>query len=298
MSDSLPTLRHRIKIADDLHSVVKTMKAMAAASITQFEEAASALAGYNRTVELCLALYFQKHPPSSRFDGPASPIRHPRRSALLVFGTDQGMVGQFNEALVTDVATRIEAQPETPLLWVVGERAHYRLEDAGYPAARLFDTPGSMDAVAPLITDVLQEIEASWATAEIEAIDYCHHRPVSRTNYEMSWNRLLPLDRDWETRFLDLPWPTNYLPELVHEAEGILPAFVSEFLFVSLVKACTESAAAESGARLAAMQRAEKNIDERLHELRLAFNHQRQKSIDEELFELQAGFEALLNNGT
>ena len=68
---------------------------------------------------------------------------------------------------------------------------------------------------------------------------------------------------------------------------------LSEFLSVSLFKACTDSLAAENGARLSAMQRAEKNIDDRLHEFRLDFNRQRQKAIDEELFDLQAGFEAL-----
>jgi F-type H+-transporting ATPase subunit gamma len=45
--------------------------------------------------------------------------------------------------------------------------------------------------------------------------------------------------------------------------------------------------------RLAAMQRADKNIDELLENLNGTFHRLRQNSIDEELFEVIAGFEAL-----
>jgi F-type H+-transporting ATPase subunit gamma len=50
--------------------------------------------------------------------------------------------------------------------------------------------------------------------------------------------------------------------------------------------------AAENASRLAAMQRAEKNIDELLDELSLKFHSLRQSSIDEELFDVVSGFEA------
>ena len=45
---------------------------------------------------------------------------------------------------------------------------------------------------------------------------------------------------------------------------------------------------------LAAMQRAEKNIDELLDGLNGEFHRLRQSSIDEELFDVISGFEALL----
>jgi F-type H+-transporting ATPase subunit gamma len=70
---------------------------------------------------------------------------------------------------------------------------------------------------------------------------------------------------------------------------------IREYLFVSLFKACAESLASENASRLAAMQRAQRNIDELLDELRTAYNQERQTSIDEELFDVVAGFEALAN---
>jgi vacuolar-type H+-ATPase subunit B/Vma2 len=68
---------------------------------------------------------------------------------------------------------------------------------------------------------------------------------------------------------------------------------IREYLFISLFRACAESLASENASRLAAMQRAEKNIDELLEDLNRTFHRQRQSSIDEELFDVVSGFEAL-----
>jgi F-type H+-transporting ATPase subunit gamma len=72
-----------------------------------------------------------------------------------------------------------------------------------------------------------------------------------------------------------------------------LRALVREYLFVSLFRACAESLASENASRLAAMQRADKNIDELLEDLNRTFHRQRQNGIDEELFDVISGFEAL-----
>jgi len=72
-----------------------------------------------------------------------------------------------------------------------------------------------------------------------------------------------------------------------------LRALIREYLFVSLFRACAESLASENASRLAAMQRADKNIDELLEDLNRKFHRLRQSRIDEELFDVISGFEAL-----
>jgi F-type H+-transporting ATPase subunit gamma len=51
--------------------------------------------------------------------------------------------------------------------------------------------------------------------------------------------------------------------------------------------------ASENASRLAAMQRADKNIDDLLETLHGTFHQLRQSGIDEELFDVISGFEAL-----
>lgn len=72
-----------------------------------------------------------------------------------------------------------------------------------------------------------------------------------------------------------------------------LRALIREYLFVSLFRACAESLASENASRLAAMERADRNIDELLEDLNGTFHRLRQSGIDAELFDVISGFEAL-----
>ena len=94
-------------------------------------------------------------------------------------------------------------------------------------------------------------------------------------------------------KLVELPWPTGNLPEVMGETTATLRALIREYLFISLFRACAESLSSENASRLAAMQRADKNIDELLEDLNGAFHRLRQSGIDEELFDVISGFEAL-----
>jgi F-type H+-transporting ATPase subunit gamma len=75
--------------------------------------------------------------------------------------------------------------------------------------------------------------------------------------------------------------------------DALFSALIRQYLFVSLYRAFAESLASENASRLAAMQNAERNIDERLTALQGQFHQQRQSSITEELLDIVSGFEAL-----
>jgi F-type H+-transporting ATPase subunit gamma len=61
MSDTTVSLRRKISGAKDLQSVVRTMKAVAASSIGQYEKSVRALDDYYRTVELGLGVCFREN---------------------------------------------------------------------------------------------------------------------------------------------------------------------------------------------------------------------------------------------
>ena len=75
-----------------------------------------------------------------------------------------------------------------------------------------------------------------------------------------------------------------------------LRALIREYLFISLFRACAESLASENASRLAAMERANKNINDLLEQLHGTFHQLRQSGIDEELFDVISGFEALVGS--
>ncbi len=292
MSDTTASLRRKIDGAGDLQSVVRTMKAVAASSIGQYETSLLALGDYYRTVEMGLGVCF-------RGAGSAALMTEQTRQAnavsigAVVFGSDQGLVGRFNEAVVDYAVKTLAALSGKLRVWAVGERVHARLEDADLPLMGLFTVPNSVNAITPLVGRILVESEASRGRDEVAMLHLFYNRPKSGAVYAPVGQQLLPLDENWRRKLAELPWPTGNLPEVMGGGTATLRAFLREYLFVSLFRACAESLAAENASRLAAMQRADKNIDELLEELNGTFHRLRQSGIDEELFDLISGFEAL-----
>ena len=148
-------------------------------------------------------------------------------------------------------------------------------------------------AITPLVGQILVETEAHREKHETFQLYLFHNCPRSGAAYEPVSQHLLPLDAQWGHRLAHLPWPTGNLPEVIGCQEQTLRALVGEYLFVSLFKACAESLASENASRLAAMQRAEKNIDDLVGTLNQAFRRLRQTSIDEELFDVLSGYESV-----
>jgi F-type H+-transporting ATPase subunit gamma len=276
--------------AHDLASVVRTMKALAASSVGQYETAVRSLGDYYHTVELGLVACVARDRAALR----AAPEPKPAGAVgAVVFGSDQGLVGQFNDVL-TDFAVRaLSALPGGKQVWAVGERVHSRLADAALPMAGLFPVPNSVAAITPLVGEIQVKLDASRANGPYACIYLFHNRPGPAATYQPAAQRLLPLDEQWRRELTKLRWPAKNLPEVISGGESTLRALIREYLFVSLFRTCAESLASENASRLVAMQRAEKNIDDLLVTLTRNFNRLRQTSIDEELFDVISGFEAL-----
>lgn len=290
MSDTLTSLRNQLDGVGKLESVVRAMKAVAASSIGQYEAAVRALGDYERSVALGLSVCLRDVgvaavEKSSHADD--------RSVSAIVFGSDQGLVGRFNEAIVDFSLQSLAALPGHKTLWAVGERVYSQLTDAGMSVVRQFTVPSSAAAITPLVTEIQIEVEAHCAKSQYAQVYVFHNRPLSAALYEPMGQRLLPLDAQWHARLTDIQWPTSNLAEVLGSAEFTLRSLVHEHLFISLYKTCAESLTSENGSRLEAMQRAQKNIEALCAHLKQSFNRRRQSSIDEELFDVIAGFNAL-----
>ncbi len=292
MSGTTESLSRKIAGANDLQGVVRSMKALAASSIGQYERAVRSLESYHRTVELALTACLRQA-GSDPFAETGS-VRRGGAVGAVLFGSDQGLVGRFNEVLVEFATNKLETLPiRTTKIWAVGDRMLALMADTGLIQPSLLPVPTSVNAITSFVGQILIEIEAARERGEVTEIYLFHNHPRSGTFYEPVGQRLLPLDHTWQSKIAALPWPTKSLPEVIGGVTPAIAAFIRGYLFVLLFQACAESLASENASRLAAMQRAEKNIEDILGDLTRAFHRIRQESIDEELFDVISGFEAL-----
>lgn len=306
MNDTSASLTRKIHSAGDLQSVVRTMKAMAASSIGQYEQSVRALSDYYRTVELGLGVCLRKSKErvdSSLISNAKSPLKTERTKGevgAVVFGSDQGLVGQFNEKVTDFAIASLATLSVQPHLWAVGERVHERLVDAGFTVLGLFPVPNSVKSITPLVGKILVAHEALLGSniddpSELHLF-YNQSATDTRTPYAPVAVRLLPLDNQWLNRLLLLPWNQKSLPEIVGDdpiGVSTLLALIREYLFVSLFRACAESLVSENASRLSAMDRADRNILDLLENMKGRFHELRQSGIDAELFDVISGFEAL-----
>lgn len=293
MAHTLEAMRRRIETAEDLYGVVRVMKALAAASVRQYETAVESLAEYNRTIEAGLQIALRNRPDAIPAQAPAS-----GRWGIIIFGSDHGMCGSFNEQ-VADFALEqmdhLPGAPEDRTVLVVGTRAVGRLEDAGCAIGGKFPMPGSIPGVVPAVNDVLLAVEELRFR---EGVDQClimHHRPVAPAGSRPGKMQLLPIDPVWLANIAQRDWISRSLPTVTMDWHPLFSALIRQHLFVTLYRAFAESLASENASRLASMQAAEKNIQNHLAELSLHYHQGRQQAITEELLDIIAGFETLTN---
>jgi len=289
---TIESLKRKIQSAQDLLGVVKTMKALAAVSIRQYQKAVESLSEYNRTVEMGLQVVLK------RSRGTFAPMRSKgeKRMGAIVFGTDQGLCGQFNNIVTAHALAEMDAlgiAKENRIVISVGLRAADILEDSGQKVLEILSTPGSTAGITPMVQDITMVIEDWRFKQQVETMYLYYNEYVSGATYRPKSLKLLPVDREWLKGLEKQEWESRTLPTFTMDWETIFRALIREYLFVSLYRAFADSLASENASRLAAMQSAEKNIEERLEELFGQFHRQRQSTITEELIDIVSGFEAM-----
>ncbi len=310
MSNTISSLRRKISVANDLRSVVRTMKSVAASNISQYENSVKALVEYNRSVEMGLSLCLRSPKREVKPEKKASVV------GAIVFGSDQGLIGQLNEVIADYAVKRLKENSQqlspnsSPKLkvWAVGERVHLHLENSGMQIGGVLNLPGSVASITPLVQEltnqILLEISSDNNNGEPAELYLFYNHPSSGSTYEPVDLQLLPLNERWLLKLTKIPWPTTNLPEILGQGvdysdvantsqTDTLRAFIREYIFVSIFRACAESLASENASRLSAMQRADKNIEDLLENLNGTFHRSRQGEIDEELFDVVASFEIL-----
>jgi F-type H+-transporting ATPase subunit gamma len=291
--ETLAHLQQKLSSAEDLKSVVSTMKAMAASNIGQYEMAVSSLGEYNKTVGLGILAYFGADKKSNLSSKGILQTKQEPTHCAVVFGSDQGLVGQFNSTLADFVASTLAPLQGKKEIWTVGERLGLKLAEVGLSPTKSLPLPGLVDAITALVTEILLSSEEQVESGRLTTVYIFHNQPKVGTGYNATMQQLLPLNQKWKQSFLMLKWPTGLIPQVAGDKKDTLLALIHEYLFTSLFKACAESLASENASRLLAMQRAEKNIGELLDTLNHQYHQLRQGLIDEELFDVISGFEAL-----
>ncbi len=306
---TLGALQRRIERTKDLHSVVKSMKALAAASIRQYEHAADAVGEWGQAIDLALQVALRNS--DAKLKEVLTPLG--RETAAIVIGSDQGMCGQFNDDIASLAIEKLARDAEStagnpkagdggggpsepedtddtrPRILAIGERVAARLQDAGLRVSRRVDVPPQAEGIARQAGEALVQAERWRSEHAIQRIRLFHNRRLSASRYRPEETTLWPLDLSHLRHLVNRPWHSRSLPIARMNRDRLLAGLIRQYLFVTMFRALAESAASEQASRLTSMQAAEQDIEDRLDDLTQQHNQQRQQAITGELLDLVSG---------
>jgi len=251
------SLKRRMKSAGDLLSVVKTMKALAAVSIRQYQKAVYSLRDYNMTVEMGLQIVLKER-MGAMLERKTATMK---RMGVIVFGSDQGLCGQLNEQIsvfMLDYARNAGIKKENRKVLSVGARVADYVEDAGQTVDELLTTPSSTAGITPLVQEIIMIIDEWHFRQNVDHFFLFYNKYESGAIYHPHQVQLLPVNREWLREIAKKKWESKSLPIFRMDGDQIFSSLIREYLFVSLYRAFAESLASENASRLASMQNAEK----------------------------------------
>lgn len=280
------SIKRMINSAENLKSIVGTMKAYASSNIVQFQTAAKSSMEYNEIINMSLYIALSKEKEQT-----ISPSNTKEKGSLyIVFGSDHGLAGRFNENISLFAEDLINADNKgNNIVIVIGQQVASRLHDIE-EIAKAYNAPQSVEAITESVLDLLFNIEEY--RKDTEEIVLIYNMPGEQSSFKEKKEILYPVEFDKIASKIG-KWDSNSLPIILIDKELLLSELLKQYFFITLYRTFCYSLASENASRLASMQSAEKNIDERLEELLAQYRRRRQNDITEELNDVISGFRAI-----
>jgi F-type H+-transporting ATPase subunit gamma len=301
---SLIDIRRRLRSVKSTQQITKAMKMVAAARLRRAQDRLIGARPYASLLRSVLA----------SVSASAGEVKHPllarpeqeKRVIVLVIAGDRGLAGAFNTNVHRATSQLIAAHPEWAeiRLMPIGRKAvdfwrrrKYPFTEKTYPG--IFGSFGYAQA-----REIAQFLSAEFLADRIDAAYVVVNEFRSILSQVVRTVRILPLSPDDDATAgkpaagRQPAGPAGEgQPEIDYlyepDAETILAWLLPRFLEFGIFRALLESAAAEMGARMTAMDSATKNAGELIDKLTLTYNRARQARITKELIEIVSGAAAL-----
>ncbi|XXX77137.1 ATP synthase F1 subunit gamma [Sorangium sp. So ce134] len=319
---SLKAIRKRISSVKSTQKITRAMKMVAGAKLNKAQQRITELRPYAVKVQEVLWQITRDAVAAAAAEAPAAAgtgaegeagalagregAAHPllvtrpeRRVLLLVLTSDRGLCGAFNTNInkraEREWKSRTEAGQEVQLA-IIGRKGRDYFNRRNAPVLEYL--PGVWDKLSLETAQAVgAKILAPFNKGEIDAIYLVYNEFKSAITQTVVVERLLPAGGAAQEQADegDHGSPAGTASEFLYEPDkgALLERLVPMYVDISILRALYESMASELGAKLTAMDAANKNAKEMIDSLTLEYNKARQAAITKELMEIIGGSEAL-----
>jgi F-type H+-transporting ATPase subunit gamma len=282
---SLIDIRRRLRSVKNTQQITKAMKMVAAAKLRRAQDRVIAARPYAKALREVLASVSARIEESSH---PLLATREEKKIALLVVAGDKGLAGAFNANVARAVVALLAEKKgwQSVTILPVGKKA------VDYWKRR--KTPLAPKSYAGLFAkveygqarEIAEYLAREFAEERIDAAYAVYNEFRSVLSQIVRVERLLPISES-DTHLTEAQSAAQYIYE--PDPQTILAKLLPRYLEFLIFRILLESAAAEHGARMTAMESASKNAGEMIDSLTLIYNRARQARITKELIEIVSG---------
>jgi F-type H+-transporting ATPase subunit gamma len=273
-------IRRRIRSVKNTQQITKAMKMVAAAKLRRAQERMFAARPYSAALRQVLTSVATR---VESLEHPLLLARDEKRVLLIVVTADKGLAGAFNSNITRATLNAIQEHNwESVELLPIGRKANDFFKRRSIPIRK-----GAAPVIQVLSLGtaqaILKSIVDDFIGEQLDAVYVVYNEFKSIIAQRVIVERLLPIERAWD----NVGNEVDYLYE--PGPEQILSDLLPKHLEFQMYRILLESAAAEQGARMTAMEAATKNASEMIDHLTLTYNRIRQASITKEIIEIVSG---------
>ena len=272
----------RISSLRELAEIVAAIRAIAASQMQQSLTSIKSIQSYSELIREAL------FDAARALPGDRTVASTRGRCGLLLFGTEHGLCGGFNQPLLRAVQHDLRARAVKPVLIVVGSRAARLCRENGLSFALAIPMATHYAGVTGTARRVAAELYQLFGGGQLAGIEVTFVRDSEGGALKIERQKLLPLEL-----------PTGkagspQLPPIINlRPRQLLDGIIAEYLFGALENAAMQSFFSENLARFRTMEAAHQNIRRKSAQLTTMARRMRQEAITSEILDLITGAEAL-----
>ena len=302
---NLKDIKTRIKSVQSTQKITRAMKMIAAAKIKKAESTVKASRPFTQEMNKMFKVIlnsvdsYSSHTlkiKSAIDNYPALlKVREIKSAGLLVITSNKGLAGAYSANIVKKALKTIDEYTELGIktyLFIIGQKGISALtkkcKDKNCEIVKTYyeaiNNPTSENA-----NIIIEDIAEYFVSEKIDKIEIITTRFKNMMSYFVENWTVLPLkDINAETEKLNdniIEPLMEFIPDKHHILQKLVPIYLTNILYQSLL----EAQASELASRMTAMSAATNNAEKMLQELSVQYNKTRQYSITNEIIEIVSG---------
>ena len=285
MSQSKQALRTRIRSVNSTRKITKAMEMIANAKLLKQRNKMEANREYATKLQSMVNEIVVKNPG---VDNPYMIKNHGEKTMTIVFASDLGLCGGYNQAIIKSLK---ESNTKDDEILLIGTSIYHQMKEEGFHLIN--EKPISSDGLQYLeLKDFINKGVDKYFNNEIGCFRLLYTRFVNTMSFEPTFKQILPFAME-ESKYNDTTTSMHVETLFEPDAESILEKLIP-MMIVDVCYSCwMEATTAEQGSRRMAMKTATDNADELSDQLKLEYNKARQAAITQEITEIVGGSTAV-----